>query len=227
MINSQSKSNSKSKANCCLSNNSTIKQFLLHIMDKKKENLNITNNINIDKIVIHSSGNERLVNEERKFKKSNSIASDLNKKKKYVDIVKNYSNKNSASSITPNFNKKPIKARSNSKGKDGKVIEFSINYDQSSHYTKSSNHTIFKKAISPTSSKNNKNIVSPNIKATKQQKPKMISNFSNYSKKQRLDENVNKENICNSNKLNIKKQIVSSKIATVAGDDDSFELDDI
>lgn len=230
---SNSTSKSKSRANEYLSSNNnttTIKQFLLGMMEKKKDNniTSITNNINIDKIIIQNP----ILNPEKKIKKSNSIASD--KKKKYKDTASIYSNKSSVCSMTPVFSKKNIKARSNSKNSENKrVIEFTINYDQNNNQANKTNSLINKNKnqTSPINTNNNQNkklnitTVSPNIK-TVYSKPnktaKIITNFQNYTKKSNDKISPARAN------PEIKKQIVSCKIANVAGDhDDSFEIDDI
>jgi hypothetical protein len=241
---SNSTSKTKKRANEYLNSNNSIKQFLLGMVEKKKGSsiTNITNNINIDKIIIQNP----ILNPEKKSKKSNSIAGD--KKKKYKDIASIYSNKSSASSITPIFAKKTVKARSSSKNNDtNKVIEFTINYNQNNtltnttinhphktpiNHTKINNNLIIKKTnpstspISTNTKKPNKSIVSavtPNIKTvySKPKSAKVITNFSNYTKKS-IEMTPSKQI------PEIKKQIVSSKIAHVVGDDDdSFDIDDI
>jgi hypothetical protein len=268
------KSKGKTKPTSRLSSNSQIKQFLLTMLNdnKKKEDggkptFNISNNININKLVIQSSSSKKL-SDKQPAKKSNTVVANESAKKRCRDVIKLYSSKNTNNNVgsyvkrinsQPNNSLSKGKNSSTSKTKENKnssispkVYEYTINLDQVTH-TKSNIFSIKKEhsdklSNSPSLISNrpydkhnishhktfdleekSSLLVKPNNYNTV--KTKIISNFSNYTKKINsvpAEVTMKSENSERINSIDIanKKQVVSSKITYLNGDDDSVLIED-
>lgn len=227
---SKSLSSSSKKNNFQFTTNTQIKQFLLNMINDKEKpghtsantntnsnagnKVKISNNININKIVIQQPFSSAIP--EKTNKKSSSVSSatqkpkqpdyhGLNSTKSTSNLIKNFNSKtkNRLSSIylgTQN------KARSSSK--DSKVFEVTLNYEQHSLAKNNTKNSRIETSKSPGQSNINsskakqivlgKNEISSlntklrpgrvnsavsNTTVPNQKKnPKIIENFSNYSK---------------------------------------------
>lgn len=221
---------SSSKKQLQFSTNTQIKQFLLNMIAEsdKTSKVKISNNININKIVIQQP-KTTIVEPRSTVKKSNSISSG-SQKQKYIDLYKLNSVRSQNNLI---LNPKPVtnsksrlsalylgsqnKVRSSSR--DSKAFELTLNYEQN-HSTKASNNNPkinLNKSKSPPETRkgsstknkvanvktessirsenfvikdsdkaeviNTNTLVCNTVVSTQKRNPKIIENFSNYSKK--------------------------------------------